>query len=182
MGRPVRRYVLTGAPGAGKSAILRLLERRGYPVVEEAATATIAADQALGEPEPWRDPSFIDRILALQQHRQVRAIEGDPQFHDRSVVCTLALCRYLGYPVPAALSAEVERVVAERVFVPEVFLVRTLGFVEPTAARRISLPEALEFERVHEQTYTQLGYRLVEVPPGPLLDRVDAVELASTRT
>lgn len=34
-------YILTGAPGAGKTAILRLLEANGYPVVEEAATDVI---------------------------------------------------------------------------------------------------------------------------------------------
>jgi predicted ATPase len=35
-------YILTGAPGAGKTAVLRLLETRGYAVVEEAATDVIA--------------------------------------------------------------------------------------------------------------------------------------------
>ena len=48
-------YVLTGAPGAGKTAILRLLEVSGYPVVEEAATDVIALGNALGRAEPWRD-------------------------------------------------------------------------------------------------------------------------------
>jgi predicted ATPase len=33
----VPSYILTGAPGAGKTAVLRLLETSGYPVVEEAA-------------------------------------------------------------------------------------------------------------------------------------------------
>ena len=31
-------YILTGAPGAGKTAALRHLETDGYAVVEEAAT------------------------------------------------------------------------------------------------------------------------------------------------
>jgi len=35
-------YVLTGAPGAGKTAILRMLETFGHPVVEEAASDVIA--------------------------------------------------------------------------------------------------------------------------------------------
>lgn len=48
-------YVLTGAPGAGKTAILRLLEGGGYPVVEEAATDVIALGHALGNAEPWHD-------------------------------------------------------------------------------------------------------------------------------
>jgi len=40
-------YILTGAPGAGKTAVLRLLEISGYAVVEEAATDVIALGNAL---------------------------------------------------------------------------------------------------------------------------------------
>jgi predicted ATPase len=45
-------YILTGAPGAGKTAVLRLLEVSGYRVVEEAATDVIALGHALGRAEP----------------------------------------------------------------------------------------------------------------------------------
>jgi predicted ATPase len=56
-------YVLTGAPGAGKTAVLRLLETLGYPVVEEAATDVIALDNALGRAEPWNEHGFIDEAM-----------------------------------------------------------------------------------------------------------------------
>jgi predicted ATPase len=39
-------YILTGAPGSLKTAILRMLEDVGYPVVEEAATDVIALGNA----------------------------------------------------------------------------------------------------------------------------------------
>ena len=56
----MRRFIITGAPGAGKTAIIRQLELDGFGVVEEAATDVIAAAQAHGTVEPWRNPSFID--------------------------------------------------------------------------------------------------------------------------
>ena len=95
----MRRFIITGAPGAGKTAISRQLELDGFSVVEEAATDVIAAAQARGTAEPWTDPSFIDAIASLQKKRQIRASyqPGDIQFHDRSVVCTAALAVYLGY-------------------------------------------------------------------------------------
>lgn len=43
---------MTGAPGAGKTSILKGLQDRGYEVVEEAATDVIAREQALGVEEP----------------------------------------------------------------------------------------------------------------------------------
>jgi predicted ATPase len=69
--------------------------------------------------------------------------------------------------VSALLRAEVARVVAERVYAG-VFFVRNLGFVEPTAARRISFDESLAFEDLHERAYRELGFELIEVPAGPL--------------
>jgi predicted ATPase len=170
----VARYILTGAPGSGKTAILRQLELLEYSVVEESATDVIARLQALGVPEPWQDPDFLSQIVALQRYRQVRA-SGRPLFFDRSPVCTLALARHLGFAPPDDLRAEIARVRNEPVYATTVFFVRNQGRVEPTAARRISFEESLSFERIHEETYRELGFELVEVPAAPLLDRTAAV-------
>ena len=84
-------YILSGAPGSGKTAILRMLETLGYLVVEEAATDVIALENALGRDEPWKEPGFIDKIVALQRQRRERALadrDGGTVFFDRSPVCT----------------------------------------------------------------------------------------------
>ena len=170
------RYILTGAPGAGKTALLRLLERRGHVVVEEAATDVIALEQALGRDEPWTDPGFIDLIVALQKQRQTVVGSG---FFDRSPVCALALAEFLGFSPSPRLEAEIARIKAESVYELRVFFIQTLGFVTPTAARRISYEDALRFEQVHVETYRRLGYDLVFIPPGELEARADQV-LANT--
>lgn len=103
-------YILTGAPGAGKIAVLRLLEVNGHVVVEEAATDAIALDNALGHEEPWHDHAFIDKVVALQLRRQnsIRAAETAAVFFDRSPVCILALSHYLGFTPSHLLAGEVE--------------------------------------------------------------------------
>jgi predicted ATPase len=169
-----RRFVLTGTPGSGKTALLRALEAAGYPVVEEAATDVIALALADGDDETWTRPDFVDRVLALQVRRSRRADAAglSPCLYDRSPVCTLALCRHLGRPVPPALANELDRIGRERVYEPRAFFVRSLGFVTPTAARRIGPEAALAFERIHEETYREAGFHLVDVPPAPLSPRV----------
>ncbi|MEV8635114.1 AAA family ATPase [Streptosporangium sp. NPDC051023] len=174
----MKRYILTGTPGAGKTAILRWLEYDGYAVVEEAATDVIALQQAQGEPEPWTKPSFVDAIATLQRRRQEQAaaLPGDVQIYDRSPVCTYALATYLGHPVSPALSRELERIQAQQIYAKEVFFIQNLGFVTPTDARLITFEESLRFEQVHQDTYISLGYECVPISPGMLPDRVAAVK------
>jgi predicted ATPase len=172
------RYILTGTSGAGKTAILRQLELNGHVVVEEAATDVIALENALGYAEPWREPTFLEKIVTLQRGRQARthAVEGVTIFCDRSPVCTLALSHYLGFTPSRLLADEVDRVVAEGVYELAVFFVRHQGFIRATSARRISFEDSLVFERLHEQIYRDLGFRLTEVPAGPLTGRVALVQ------
>jgi predicted ATPase len=173
----MRRFVITGAPGAGKTSIVRQLELDGFGVVEEAATDVIAAAQAGGIDRPWTSPSFLDAIARLQRDRQVRASRqpDDVQFHDRCAVCTLALAVYLGYPVTPALAGELERIRTEAVYQPQVFFVRNLGFITPTDARRITFEETLRFERIHEETYRDLGFELIAIEPASVAERVRAI-------
>ena len=174
----MRRFIITGAPGAGKTAIIRQLELDGFSVVEEAATDIIAAAHAQGTVQPWTDPSFIDAIARLQRDRQIRASSqpDEIQFHDRSAVCTAALAIYLGHPYTPLLSGELERIKKESIYERRVFFIRNLGFITPTEARRISFEETLRFEKIHEETYRDFGFELVPVEPASLAERVSIIK------
>lgn len=179
----MRRFIITGAPGAGKTAIIRQLELEGFSVVDEAATDIIAAAHAQGIDQPWANPSFIDAIANLQKDRQIRAScqPDEIQFHDRCVVCTAALAVYLGYPFSPVLTAELERIRSEAIYQNLVLFVRNLGFVTHTEARRISFEDILRFEKIHEETYRGFGFELVSVEPGTLAERVVAIKRVTTQ-
>ena len=174
-------YILTGTPGAGKTAVLRMLETHRHVVVEEAATDIIALDSAMGREHPRHDHTFIDDIVTLQRQRQTAVHAEATVFFDRSPVCTLALSRYLGLTTSPLLATEIDRVLAQGVYESTVFFVRNQGFVRPTQARRITPEDALVFEQVHDQTYRDLGFHLVEVPAGPLTDRVARIQQTVTQ-
>lgn len=173
----MKRYILTGTPGAGKTALLRALERRGYAVVEEAATDVNALAMAEGVAEPWRETLFIDDIVALQRRRQLQADRMGQRLivFDRSPICTLALAEHLGRQPTTALREELARIERERTYERRVLFVENLGFCEPTAIRRISYEESVRFERTHVQVYGRLGYELVSIRAAGLGARLEGV-------
>jgi predicted ATPase len=176
----MKRYVLTGAPGCGKTAIIRWLEVAGYPVVEEAATDIIALRQAEGitEPHAHATLAFIDDITNLQRRRQIQASElsSAVQFYDRSPLCTYALSRWLGFPISTILADEMERIRAGQIYQKQVFFIENLGFCEPTQARRISFEDSLRFEKVHEETYRAFGYECVCIARGEISARAEQIK------
>jgi predicted ATPase len=174
----MRRYILTGSPGAGKTTILTALRDRGYAVVGEAATDVIDQARQRGETGPPRGPGFLDAIVRLQRRRENFPAPPAARIRvfDRSPICTLALARYLEEPVTPTLAREVDRVLDEKTYERSVFFVRLLGFITPTFARRITLEQSQAFEEFHERTYKELGFELVEVSPGPVAERVDFVD------
>ncbi|WP_207706373.1 AAA family ATPase [Clostridium amazonitimonense] len=136
----MKRYILTGTPGSGKTSIIRLLEIMGYLVVEEAATDIIALEQVQGNAEPWKDASFINKIVALQKQRQVQLsdLSSEVQIYDRSVFCTYALSKYLGYQPSKNIMEEINRVENQQIYQKKVFFIENLGFCQPSEARKIS--------------------------------------------
>lgn len=176
----MRRFIIAGAPGAGKTAIIRQLARDGFSIVEEAATDVIAAAQAQGTIRPWTQTSFIDAIAKLQKDRQIRASSEtvEVQFHERGVVCTAALAVYLGHPYTPFLAAELQRVKTEAIYQRRALFIRNLGFITHTPARQISLEETLRFEKIHEEIYQNFGFELIFIEPGSVVERVRTIRAA----
>jgi predicted ATPase len=181
---PYARFIFTGPPGSGKTTLLKRLGEDGFSIVAEAATDVIAAKQKLGVSEPWRDPLFTEAIANVQRERQLAP--GTPaqvQLYDRSPICTLALANWLGHPIPDVLNREIDRILRERIYRPEVFFVESLGFVTPTEARRIDLADSIRFGQLHEQTYAVYGFEIIYVKPGSIAERAARVaqELGRSR-
>jgi len=59
-----------------------------------------------------------------------------------------------------------------------VFFIELLGFITPTAVRRIELAEAQRCERTHDDAYRGFGFELFRSPPGSIDDRVAAIRRA----
>lgn len=174
------RFILTGAPGAGKTALIRHLEAFGHEIVEEAATDVIALAQASGTDRPWERPEFIADIAALQAWREAAPMRASRRFADRSIFCTLALAEWLGHPVPDGVLATADQLAASNWFERRVFFIEQLGFIENTEARRISLEDATRFGAVHEAVYQRYGFELIRIRPASIAERAATILAAAS--
>lgn len=63
-------YALTGGPSSGKTSIIKELEKRGEPVIHEAATDWIIRKIESGISEPWKEERFTLDILNMQLEKE----------------------------------------------------------------------------------------------------------------
>ena len=150
----MRRYILTGTPGCGKTSLIRALEMTGASVVAEAAT---------------------DIIAYKQMQIDLSSEYSDLHFYDRSPICTYALAMYLNFQPSDNLMQEIERIRKYNIYDQKVFFIDNLGFIENTDARQISYEESLEFEKVHLAAYEKFGFSCVHIPAGSIDERVKLI-------
>ena len=104
---PVRRIVLTGAPGTGKSTVVQALEALGYSVMKEVSRE-YWEETGYGEGgnDPWRNLIAFSKAiwtLRAEQHRAANWLSGSV-FYDRSLLDILAYMDAGEKEIPAEMN------------------------------------------------------------------------------
>lgn len=171
----IRRFVVTGGPGAGKSTLIAAFARAGCRTFAEAGRAILRQQDAIGGPaHAGRDPAAYAEAMLQWDMRSFAEAEGHagPVFYDRGVPDTIGYLRLIGRPVPAHMerAARAYRY-ADPVFVappwPDIYVrdaERTHGFDLAVATHN----------RVRA-VYAGLGYAIVDLPLADVDTRLDFV-------
>lgn len=167
--------VITGGPGFGKTTLIDALAGAGLATREEVGRRIIKDQVAVSGPAvPWRDPMlYADLMLSWEMRSYREAAErAGPTYFDRGIPDIVGYLRLLDRPVPDHMAR------AARLF-------RYSGtvFVCPPwreiyrqdAERKQSFETAERTHAAMVDTYTDLGYGLLTVPPGPVGDRMTFV-------
>lgn len=177
----IKRYILTGTPGSGKTSVIEELEVRGYTIIKEAVTDIIRNAQNNGIKEPWKSPQFIDEIIYSQKQLQLNAGIENLQFYDRSPFCTYALDKFLNsqeknpQKISSVLMTEIDRVLINNIYQDKVFFLKNLGFIKNDNIRKINFEEALKFEQIHIDAYKKFGFDIIFIEKETIKKRCDLI-------
>ena len=92
-----RFFVITGAPGSGKTALIEELKKRGYRCIEEVARQIIKEQMSIGgDALPWKNVKcFKEMILArsIETYQQAMKSAQEITFFDRDILDLIAYNR-----------------------------------------------------------------------------------------
>jgi predicted ATPase len=168
-------FIVTGGPGAGKSSILDVLQSRGFARTTEAGRAIIQDQMAIkGRALPWADPTLFAELMLSWDIRSYRLAEqcDGPVFFDRGIPDVVGYLRLSNLPVPDHMNNATA-----------MFSYNRMVFIAPPwkeifrqdRERKQDFEEAIRTYEALAETYTALGYELVEIPRLPLHDRVSFI-------
>jgi predicted ATPase len=162
-------YILTGAPGSGKTTILDNVGADIHCVGEPAREILEEQRSVGGAGTHDRDPSlFVDLLLrrSIEKYESVQHGEASVIF-DRGVPDCVAYATLMGIdPMPSILASEVYRYHSE-VLVLEPW--EEIYSVDDE--RTMSFADTLPFQSALTDAYERAGYVLVAVPRGAAENR-----------
>ena len=169
--RSTRWSVITGAPCSGKTAVIRMLEQRGYQVVHEVARAYIDQELLKGKTlsEIKADEWAFERHILMEKHRIEAQLASDKIiFFDRAVPDSIAYYKLneLNPAEPLEKSREVRY--------QNIFLFKSLAFLTDPV-RSENEKTAHRLAQLIEESYQSLGYEIIHVPLLSVEDRTEFI-------
>jgi predicted ATPase len=164
-------YILSGAMGGGKSAVLSRLKGLGIHCVPEPARAILAEQRRIKAPGvPEQNADLFTMLMlsrAIHNYEQNSATEA-PVLFDRGIPDLIAYARLFQLDETPYANA-----VQEFRYHPTVFYFPAWEEIYTTdAERKMSFEAAKEFGGVVRSIYQKFEYQILEVPRCPLEERV----------
>jgi predicted ATPase len=171
-------FVLTGAPGTGKTAILNML-RGEFRCVDEPAREVIAQQRASGGRGTWdQDPSLFANLLLQRSIEKYEAARGSSErvLFDRGIPDCLVYAMRAGVdPTPSLIAVDAFRYERQ-----VLFLEPWRGIYTIDDERIMSFEDTVSFSDALRDVYGRSGYHLVTVPQAPIEARAGFIRRIMT--
>ena len=167
----MKKYVITGGPGTGKTTLVELLSSRGYSTVVEASRLLIEEKRKIDKDfSPLDNPQLFQKEVIDYQSKLESEATGETVFFDRSIVDNYGYSLFYKMPIPEILEK------SGRNRYDAVFLLDPLPSYAKDSSRIEDEKTALAIHRAIEEGYKRLGYDVIKVPAISPERRADFVE------
>ena len=167
-------YVITGAPGTGKTAIINALKKRGYCCIDESSREIIA-EQIIngGEILPWKNQIAFENLISSNRSKQYTSIpKGEICFFDRSSLDCVAYLKASNLDI----SAEILEGIKDCEFNSNVFYTPIWKEIYTNdSERKENIATAKVIESFLLSTYKGFDYSLIKIPKLTIEERVDFI-------
>ena len=169
-----RKYIITGAPGTGKTTIINALIKKGYSCAEEISRELIAEQLSIGgDILPWKNQiAFENHIANLRKEQYLNCSKKENYFFDRSSIDCIAYLKVNKLEI----TNEISQITKECIFNKQAFITPLWEEIYINDGERIEdIKSALNIENSIIKTYKSLGYNLITVPKLSVKERVNFI-------
>lgn len=172
----IKKIVITGGPGTGKTSLIDNLRDRGhvcYPEISRQVTLE-AREQGI-EQLFLTDPLMFSQRLLEGRTNQFLHAERQKEgliFLDRGIPDVLAYMEFIGDKYPGHFDQACKAHLYDQVFL----LPPWEAIFESDSERYENFEQAIAIHDFLEATYKRYGYELLEVPFGSVDARTDFIE------
>lgn len=176
----VKRIVISGGPGTGKTALIQNLEERGFHCFHEIIREmTLEAKRSETRREPLTNPlafvkdplEFNKRILRgrIQQFHHANELQHPFVFYDRGIPDIIAYMDYFDQPYGKLFLDPC----LELKYQMAILLPPWKEIYRQDGERLESFEEACEIHEHLKASYQKCGYNTIDLPLGPVASRAD---------
>ena len=158
-----KKFIITGAPGTGKTSIINELIKQGYPCAKEISRELISEQLSIGgKILPWGNQiAFEEKIIQMRFKQYLDSLENCIYFFDRSIIDSIA---YLKVSNLNPLS-QMNKLINSCIFNKTVFYTPIWEKIYVTDnERKEEIQKAREIENSIINTYISYGYNMIRIP------------------
>ncbi|QKX07074.1 AAA family ATPase [Aquimarina sp. TRL1] len=168
-----KRYIITGAPGTGKSSLLLQLQKEGIHCFSELSRKVIQHQQKLkGNKTPWGDILGFAELIYQKTIEELKSPVNEISFVDRGLADMTAYLTSQSYFIPGYL----QHFPYKKYYKNTVFLLPPWKEIYVNDPQR---PQTFkEAMRIHEhliKTYKNLSFNIETLPKTTLTKRKEII-------
>ena len=169
-----QRYVITGAPGTGKTSIIKALKKKGFTCINEQSRRIITEQiMKKGDILPWKNQiAFEKKIASIRTKKYLMSPPNEICFFDRSVLDCVAYLKLSKLKVPSEILKNIQKckfnnIVFYTPFWKEIYI--------NDGERKESIEIAIKIQKTIIEAYKSKNYQLIKIPKLSIKKRVDFI-------